>query len=91
MNTVTFGNDTGNGGVRVRAEPIISIGDLPRNSSNLWVRTAINGWGVIKEGVLVDVDISTVPKPIIDVAKTFEETNQALKFPYALFLEQVDV
>lgn len=91
MKTSTVGNDTGNGNLRIRAEPIISIGDLPRNSEDMWVRTASNGWAVIKEGNLVDVDVTTVPEPVIEVSKTFEEINLGLKFPYALFLEQVDV
>lgn len=86
MKDYSIGNDTDVSAIRVRAEPIISIGDLPRD--NVYVRTASNSYGEIKAGVLVDVAVNLIPSPIIEAAQFFERTNPSLKFPYALIVEE---
>lgn len=86
MKDYSIGSDTDVSAIRVRAEPIISIGDLPRDG--VYVRTSSNSFGEIKAGVLIDVVATEVPTPIINAATHFETTNPSLKFPYALIVEE---
>ncbi len=89
MKSITIGNDTMVDAIRIRAEPIISVGDIPTDKK-VWVRTASKGWATIMQGVLVDVDISTIDEVIQNAATELEQNNPTLKFPYALILEPIN-
>jgi len=85
----SIGSDDGQIAIKVHAVNFTSIADLKQG--DVYVKVSREGFAEIKNGVLVDIPIEQVPKPLVDCALSFEnQPENNLKYPYALYLESIN-